>query len=372
VQQSASAESLTSDTCITLGADKNLAAKPDSYHYKYVSDRVLLPVSGVLDKQHGVLTREQAISGGLPRGLIASRLDSGRWQRLHRGVFATFSGPVPREAQLWGAVLRVGDHAVLSHHTAAELWRLADAVPGLIHLTVPRKAAASAIPGLALHFSARIAEARHPARIPPQTKLEETVLDLADLERTAENAVAWPIRACQRRLTTPDRIIAALENRTRARWRRDVADAIPDIQAGVHSPLELRYVRNVERRHGLPRGERQARVIRGMSRQYIDVLYPEQGVVVELDGVLAHSADASVRDARRDNANTLDGYQTLRYGWTSVAYHACATALEVFSLLQRNGLATPFRPCGKDCAAMPPGTAGRRPAWTPPARQPAR
>jgi very-short-patch-repair endonuclease len=341
----------------------------------------LLLIADVLDKQHGVLTREQAATAGLSRRLIASRLDSGRWQRLYRGVFATFSGPVPREAQLWGAVLRVGEHAVLSHRTAAELWRLADAAPGLIHLTVPRKAASPAIPGLVLHFSARIAEARHPARQPPQTKLEETVLDLADLEQTAENAVAWPIRACQRRLTTPDRIIAALEERSRARWRRDVADAISDIRAGVHSPLELRYARDVERRHGLPCGVRQVRVVRGVTRQYIDVLYPDHGVVVELDGVLAHAADGTGRDMRRDNANTLDGYQTLRYGWTPVAYHACTTALEVFSLLRRNGLAAPFRPCGTACAALTPGSAwtptiwtrrARQPPRTPPARQPAR
>jgi very-short-patch-repair endonuclease len=235
---------------------------------------------------------------------------------------------------------------------------------------VPRKAASPAVPGLVLHFSARVAEARHPARLPPRTKLEETVLDLADLERTAEGAVAWPIRACQRRLTTPDRILAALEERSRARWRRDVADAIPDILAGVHSPLELRYVRDVERRHGLPRGERQVRVVRGVTRQYIDVLYPEHGVVVELDGVLAHSAEGTGRDMRRDNANTLDGYQTLRYGWAPVAYHACTTALEVYRLLWRNGLATPFRPCGMTCAAMTPGAAFRPRARTPPVRQP--
>jgi very-short-patch-repair endonuclease len=316
------------------------------------------------------MAREQAMKAGLSRRLIASRLDSGRWQRLHRGVFATFSGPVPREAQLWGAVLRVGEHAVLSHHTAAELWRLVDAAPGPIHLTVPRKAASSAIPGLALHFSARIAEARHPARLPPQTKLEETVLDLAELERTAEDAVAWPIRACQRRLTTPDRIIAALQERNRARWRRDVANAIREIQAGVHSPLELRYVRDVERRHGLPRGQRQVRVIRGVTRQYIDVLYPDHGVAVELDGILAHSGDGAGRDSRRDNANTLHGYQTLRYGWTPVAYHACATALEVFILLRRNGLATPFRPCSMTCATTAPATAWEPLRRTQPAHHP--
>jgi very-short-patch-repair endonuclease len=312
------------------------------------------------------------MSAGLSRRQIARRLDSGRWQRLYRGVFATFSGPVPRETQLWGAVLRVGEQAVLSHHTAAEVWRLADTPSNLIHLTVPRKAASAAIPGLVLHFSSRLAEARHPARLPPQTKLEETVLDLADAEQTAEDAVAWPIRACQRRLTTPDRIVSALAERSRARWRRDVADAIPDIRVGVHSPLELRYVRDVERRHGLPRGDRQVRVIRGITRQYIDVRYADYGVVVELDGVLAHSADGRSRDLRRDNANALDGYQTLRYDWARVAYYACPTALEVFTLLRRNGAETTFRPCGQTCAAIAPRPARGRSMWSAPTRSVAR
>lgn len=102
-------------------------------------------------------------------------------------------------------------------------------------------------------------------------------------------------------------------------------------------------------------------MIRGVTRQYIDVRYADYGVVVELDGVLVHSADSGNRHARRDNANTLDGYQTLRYSWMPVAYHACATALEVFSLLRRNGLPAPFRPCGKACAAGAPGGRVRRP-----------
>jgi very-short-patch-repair endonuclease len=126
----------------------------------------------------------------------------------------------------------------------------------------------------------------------------------------------------------------------------------------VDSALELRYLRDVERRHGLPRGDRQVAVVRGVSRQYIDVRYSDYGVVVELDGVLAHSADSKSREARRDNANTLDGYQTLRYGWVPVAYHSCATAREVFALLRRNGLVAPFRLCGEGCAVRTPIAVG--------------
>jgi hypothetical protein len=302
-----------------------------------------------LDRQEGVLTREQALRAGLSRRLIEGRLESGRWQRLHKGVFATFSGPVPRSALLWGAVLRAGDDAVLSHHTAAEVWNLTDQSSSSIHVSVPRQAGSLDIPGLVLHYSSRLPGARHPARLPPQTTLEETVLDLADVSRTAEDAVAWAINACQRRLTTPDRITAALETRNRARWRRDLTDAITEVRAGVHSPLELRYLRDVERRHGLPRGDRQAVTMRRGTRQYADVRYAKYGVVVELDGVLAHPAEARKYDSRRDNANMLDGYQTLRYGWVPVAYHACMVALEVADLLRKRGWRGFLRRCGNAC-----------------------
>jgi Transcriptional regulator, AbiEi antitoxin len=316
-----------------------------------MSDRSLLLPVDVVDRQEGVLTREQALRAGLSRRLIEGRLESGRWQRLHRGVFVTFSGPVPRAALLWGAVLRSGENAVLSHATAAEMWMLSDEPSSSIHVSVPKQSGSLVIPGLVLHYSSRLPGARHPARLPPQTTLEETVLDLADVSPTAEGAVAWAIKACQRRLSTPDRITAALAGRNRARWRRDLTDAITEVTIGVHSPLELRYLRDVERRHGLPRGDRQAVTIRSGTRQYADVRYTEYGVVVELDGVLAHPAEARKYDSRRDNANTLDGFQTLRYGWVPVAYHACAVAREVADLLSHRGWKGTPRPCAKGCSA---------------------
>jgi Transcriptional regulator, AbiEi antitoxin len=314
-----------------------------------VYDCVVL--SSVLDRQDGVLSREQALDAGLSRHAIAARLDSGRWQRLHRGVYAAFSGPIPRSAQFWGAVLRAGDDAVLSYHTAAEIWGLSDQPSSSIHVSVPKQSGPMRVPGLVLHYSSRLPGARHPARLPPQTKLEETVLDLADVTGTAEDAVAWAIRACQRRLTTPERIAGTLRDRSRARWRRDLADALTEVQAGAHSPLELRYLRDVERRHGLPCGERQVLTIRGGTRQYHDVRYMTYGVCVELDGMTAHPADSRQYEARRDNANTLDGLRTLRYGWVRVAYHACSVAREVAALLRACGWQGSPRPCTRACPA---------------------
>ncbi|HEY7265457.1 MAG TPA: type IV toxin-antitoxin system AbiEi family antitoxin domain-containing protein [Trebonia sp.] len=314
-----------------------------------MSDHVLRLLAEVRDRQEGVLTREQALGAGLSRRLIEGRMESGRWQRLHRGVFATFSGPVPRGSLLWGAVLRAGENSALSHATAAELWKLADQPSAAIHVSVPKQSGSLDIPGLMLHYSSRLPGARHPARLPPQTTLEETVLDLADQSRTAEDAVAWAIKACQRRLSTPDRITAALADRNRARWRRDLTDAVTEVRTGVHSPLELRYLRDVERKHGLPRADRQAVTMRGGARQYADIRYAQYGVVVELDGIMAHPAESRKYDSRRDNANTLDGFQTLRYGWVPVAYHACNVAREVADLLGKHGWRGSPRPCRAGC-----------------------
>jgi hypothetical protein len=116
-----------------------------------------------------------------------------------------------RESMLWAAVLRAGPGAALSHHTAADVNGLTDHSADLIHVTVAagRQVAVSGrerhplAPGLVVHRSARIDTARHPVRAPSRTRVEETALDLAQIARNLEEAVAWLSGACGRRLTTP-------------------------------------------------------------------------------------------------------------------------------------------------------------------------
>ena len=81
----------------------------------------------LLSRQSGVIARRQALACGLTGGAIRRRLQAGKWRPLLPGVYATFTGPVPRSAVLWAAVLRAGPGAVLSHETAAELLGLVDA-----------------------------------------------------------------------------------------------------------------------------------------------------------------------------------------------------------------------------------------------------
>ena len=88
-------------------------------------------------RQHGIISRSQALRAGLSADMIKFRISSSRWTQVHRGVYATFTGIPGRRAQLWSAVLAAGQGAALSHETAAELDGFADKPADLIHVTIP-------------------------------------------------------------------------------------------------------------------------------------------------------------------------------------------------------------------------------------------
>lgn len=304
---------------------------------------------GLIGLQHGVLSRSQALSLGVGPNLIGTRLRSGRWQPLYHGIYATFTGEPGREAKLWAALLRVGQCAVLSHYSAAELDGLTDRMRDAIHVTVPRSQHPRRTAGIVIHRSDRVWAAYHPSRMPPRTRIEETVLDLAEDAATLDEAFGWLMRACGKRLTTQDRLRAAMAARARMRWRGELAIALSDIGEGVHSVLEYRYVRNAERAHGLPRAERQALVILGGQRRYLDNLYRPYGVAAELDGRASHPIEERWRDIRRDNAAAEAGIEVLRYNGADVTQRPCQVAAQLASVLSQHGWRPTLRRCGPTC-----------------------
>jgi hypothetical protein len=307
--------------------------------------------SGLLElaeHQCGIVTKSQAAAVGLPRGVVASHVRYGRWQRLHPGVFATFSGAPSRVAALWAAALSAGSGAVLSYQTAAELVGLITRPSDVVHVTIPSSRRVVSRPGLVIHISARAAAARHPVRLPPQTRVEETIFDLAGTAQTIDDACAWVSRGLGSRLTTQDKLRQALEVRTKMRWRAELAELLTADAAGFHSVLERRYNRDVERPHGLPIAQRQVRIRIGDHNEYRDALYGAYRTAVELDGDATHCADARRRDIRRDNAAAADGIVTLRYGWFDVTQTPCRVAAEVARVLADRGFAG-AQPCREGC-----------------------
>lgn len=296
-----------------------------------------------------MIARQQALGLGLAADALETLLRTGRWQRMQRGVYAVFTGEPRYEALLWAVLLRVGSDAVLSHQTAAELFGLAGHSGHPIHVTVPRDSQPGRIPGVIVHRAGRAREARHPVMLPPRTKVEETVLDLAASARSFDEAFDWFCRATGRRLTTPDRLRHAMHQRTRMRWRPALLESLETVEEGVRSNLEYHYVREVERPHELPRAARQARVIRYGRACYLDNYYEKYLVCVELDGKVAHPPEERWRDFRRDNAGAVDGIITLRYGWADITRRPCEAAGQVAAVLRQRGWNGTGQPCGPSC-----------------------
>ena len=297
--------------------------------------------------QHGVLSAHQAISGGMSRDQIRTPVRTGRWRPLHYGVYATFTGVPSREALLWAAVLRAGSGALLSYETAAELQKLADWASSQIHVTIPGRRRIAAISGAVVHHAVRAEQAAHPTNLPPRTRIEETVLDLAQAAATVEQACGWITRGIGRRLTTQQKLRRAFERRQRIRFRAEITELLSEEMAGVHSALEYRYVKWVELPHGLPRGRRQAPESSDGRRVYRDVLYDGYNLIVELDGRAAHPGDTRWNDIRRDNAAAASGRMTLRYGWYDLQA-PCLVADEVYRALRLAGPVS-AKPCSPQC-----------------------
>jgi predicted transcriptional regulator of viral defense system len=93
-------------------------------------------IARIEGRQRGVVTRAQLFEVGLTRNEIGSRLRNGRLHPLYRGVYLVgHAAPAPGAREL-GAVLACGPGAVLSHRSAAALWKLLPSVPRDISVTV--------------------------------------------------------------------------------------------------------------------------------------------------------------------------------------------------------------------------------------------
>jgi len=182
------------------------------------------------------------------------------------------------------------------------------------------------------------------------------VLDLTQTAATFDDVCGWVTKAFARDVTDETRLRAAMKARARLRWRADLQELIAAAADGDHSVLEFRYDRDVERAHGLPEAHRQVPFTGpGGRRGRRDRVYEGYGIVVELDGRLAHPGENEWRDKARDNEAAMAGQQTLRYGWTDVKRHPCATAVQVAAVLRQHGWEGWPRPCSPGCPVQRDG-----------------
>lgn len=168
-----------------------------------------------LPRELGLVTRAQAQADGLSDRAIAWRIRSGRWQRLHDGVYATRPGPLGWLTRASGVLLACGTGAALADRSAAYVHKLLDEPGPLIWVVVPQARR------VVQPIGARVRRARAFAapgpQWPPRTTVEATLIDLAS-DASADDIAAWLARSLQRRITTAPRLLrsSAAEADTRS------------------------------------------------------------------------------------------------------------------------------------------------------------
>lgn len=314
------------------------------------------PSADLLDlaaAQAGVLSIDQAARQGFSRHCVARLVEQGHWTRIARGVVWTLPPHIDQDlpwlARAWGGLLAAGDGSRLGPRSSGHLHGLLDDAPAKPDVFTRDRAVSGRTDGpWLLRREQPGARSARTIGSPPRLTVEATVVDLCD-GAIASDVPGLLTRAVQRRLTVSGRILGELELRARHRHRRLVRDILGDVGEGAESPLELAYLRDVERAHGLPRGRRQ-KSRAGLSH-VSDVGYDEWALLAELDGRDGHVEEGRFRDRRRDNAFALRSLLTLRFGWHDVTDNPCAVAWQVATVLRARGWPGELRRCGR-CRAL--------------------
>jgi very-short-patch-repair endonuclease len=270
-----------------------------------------LRILEIAARQHSVVTHQQLRQAQLSRGAIEHRLRTGTLRSVHRGVYRT--GPTtPKYQAEAAALLACGDEAALTHRTsAAILLIMPEPQPGEpVHISGPRTLRGPRS-GVTLHRVGRLpddeVERRHGLVI---SSAPRTILDLAaslgpwELERVLAHAE-------RRELVTLEQVRAIVGRYPRRPGSGKLQTLLDDIDepALTRSPPELRFLKKL-RAAGVPEPRTNA-MIHGME---VDLLFPEYGLAVEIDGFRFHrQRPAFENDRSRDTALAARGIMVLRF-----------------------------------------------------------
>jgi hypothetical protein len=279
----------------------------------------------VLRRQHGVVSRRQALAAGLTdQGLIAARR-TGRFVRLAAGVYADAGHPATWQRQLMAAVLAHRGQAVVTGRAAAALWGFDGFRPVRPQLLVPHSASA-------VNALARVTRTRHFDRsdltrlagLPVVNTVRLAVelageLDAKQLGRLVDEGVLRGKLDLDRllgrtavllrgRRSGRDTMCAVLEDRLDG-----YVPATSELERLLFATLDAAGYREYVPQFKLP-WERA-----GRPAGTVDALFPLDRAIIEGDGRLWHARlEAWERDRQRDLDVLAHGFVPIRVTWRAL------------------------------------------------------
>jgi very-short-patch-repair endonuclease len=267
-------------------------------------------------RQHGVVTRAALLELGFGPRSIEHRVANGRLYLISAGVYAVGRPELTPHGRWMAAVLACGGDAALSHRSAAELWGIGYEERGRIDVSIRRKSKITrkgikvrARPSL--DASSLVLRFGIPVTHPVQTLIDlATELKPLRLERAVNEADKLD-------LVDPERLRRALNaygGMPGVRTLRTMLDRHTFRLSD--SDLEVLF-RPLALGGGFPAPLTKHRVL-GYEA---DFWFPDQGLVVETDGLRYHRTPSQqARAAKRDQTHSAAGLRVLRFTHWQVAH----------------------------------------------------
>ena len=268
-------------------------------------------------RQHGVVARRQLVELGVSDDQALARAAAGWLIRLHRGVYAVGPGKLSWRGRWLAAVLAAGEGTLLSHHSAAALWKLTTPKRGDVQVTVPGTGGRRGHAGIELHRSTTLVdEDCHERDGIPVTGPARTIVDLARAGLRDRRLERILDEADRHRLLNPAVFDAGVGAGTR-RLPSSLRALLAGHTAGstlTRSELEERFLL-LCRERDIPPPLVNAQLL-GLT---VDFLWPHAALVVELDGRAFHDTRRGFQDDRdRDTMLVAAGFRTMRFTWWDV------------------------------------------------------
>jgi very-short-patch-repair endonuclease len=267
----------------------------------------------MISRSDGVFSLDQALAHGYSREAVRRRVAARQWIPMgHRVYQDSAHRPGPR-ATLRAAMLSLGDGAVLVGEGAAWWWGLRDRRPPTFEIAVERPRQPRTGAQLVRRtVPASDRTARQGVRV---TTLVPTILDAAVTLGLAEGAALFDA-ALQRRQVTLDALRHGLIRRSGRPGTPPLRRLMALAEGGAVSEAE-RLAHTHLRVAGVAGWIANLPIeVPGFGRAVADLAFPEQEVIVEVDGWAYHRGlRAFLLDGPRQTALTAAGWIVVRTHW---------------------------------------------------------
>ena len=302
------------------------------------------PLRQVLQAQHQVVTRQQALLCGVPPSTLDRYISpGGRWQRLLPGVYLAVTGTVTQDQREIAALLYAGPRSLITGSAAVRRHRLSPPGSNLVDVLIPWTDRRQSAGFVRVHRTRRMPARRYRIGMIRFTKAPRAVADTARSLTRFDDVRHVVCEAVQRRICT----VAELNDEFKAGPAVGASlfrEALDEIGDGVRSVAEG-DLRVLILNSDLPRPMFNARLFdaNGVFIAAVDDWWPEAGVGSEVDSRAYHlSAQDQDRTTERHDRLIAHGVLLLHFSPKRIKTDPAGVISEIRSALEKGRLRPPL------------------------------